>query len=97
MKIIQKDETIKEEEDEKKAYLLRLQSDKKFQKYYVDGIILPVLKNLRDLKWLYANEEKLVAATDEEIADIIRNNRVNYSALTKLLFPIISEDRKELL
>lgn len=97
MKVIEKDDVLKEEEDEKKAYLLRLQSDKKFQKHYVDGIILPVLKNLRDLKWIYSSEEKLVAATDEEIADIIRNNRVNYSALTKLLFPIISEDRKELL
>lgn len=95
MKIIEKDSAIKAEEDEVKAYLLKLQSDKKFQKYYVDGIVLPVLNSLRDLKWIYANEEKLVSATDEEIADIIRNNRVNYSALVRLLNPIISEERKE--
>ena len=95
MKIIQKDEFLKKEQDEMDAYLLRLQFDKKFQKYYVKGIVLPVLKNLRDLKWIYSSEEKLVAATDEEIADIIRNNRVNYSALVKLLSPIIDEEIKE--
>ena len=95
MKIIQKDEFLKKEQDEMAAYLLRLQFDKKFQKYYVKGIVLPVLKNLRDLKWIYSSEEKLVSATDEEIADIIRNNRVNYSALVKLLSPIIDEEIKE--
>ena len=76
MKIVEKNDFLKREEDEKAAYLIKLQFDKKFQKFYVRGIILPVLKNLRDLKWIYSNEEKLVAATDEEIADIIRNNRV---------------------
>lgn len=95
MKIIKRDEALKREEDDRNAYLIKLQFDRKFQKYYVKGIILPVLKNLRDLKWIYNNEQKLLKASDEEIADIIRNNRVNYSALVKLLIPIIDEETKE--
>ncbi|PIX94075.1 MAG: hypothetical protein COZ25_07385 [Ignavibacteria bacterium CG_4_10_14_3_um_filter_37_18] len=95
MKIIEKDEFLKKEEDDKNSYLLKLQFDRKFQKYYVRGIVLPVLKNLRDLKWIYSNEQELLKASDEEIADIIRNNRVNYSALVKLLTPIIDEEIKE--
>ncbi len=95
MKVIQKDDSLKKEEDEKNAYLVKLQFDRKFQKYYVNGIVLPVLKSLRDLKWMYSSEKELLNATDEEIASIIRGNRTNYSALVKLLTPVIDPDIRE--
>ena len=46
MKIIEKNEEKAEEEATCKAYLLSLQSDTNFQKYYIDGIVAPLLKHI---------------------------------------------------
>lgn len=96
MKIIEKNEEKAEEEATCKAYLLSLQSDTNFQKYYIDGIVAPLLKQLQSLKWLY-NDPKLVSATDEEIADIIRMNRNTHAVVSSLLNPVINEEKKSTL
>lgn len=95
MKIIQKDESIKEEEDAAKAYYSEKRNDPLFQKYIIDMLLLPYLRPLTDLRWFYNDVDKLVSSSDKEIAAIIRNNSINYSVLLKFLSPIISEDRKE--
>jgi hypothetical protein len=97
MKIIEKDESILKEENEKNAYLLGLSANADFQRYYVQGVLLPVLNSLRDLRWMYQSDEKLMSATDEEIAGIIRSNRTHYRSIVSLLSPIVDDDTKKTL
>ncbi len=85
---------LKKEQEEGDAYLLSLQENKKFQKYFVRGRILPVLERLRDMKWLY-EDKTFISASDEDIADIIRQNRNTHTAVVALVSPVLSEEDRE--
>jgi len=95
MKVIEKDDKKKKEEQTANAYLLSLQENKNFQKYFIQGIVLPQLEKLTSLAFLYERKE-FVSADDAEIASIIRQNRNTYIALKSMMAPVLQEEDREL-
>lgn len=94
MKIIEKDEAKLKEENEMKAYFLHMQSDKKFQKYVVQGLIAPKLKSLTNYKNLY-EDSAFIDAPIDKIAAVHNQNRNTYLVLKTMLSPILTDEDRE--
>jgi hypothetical protein len=94
MKIIERDDAKLNEENEMKAYFLSRQSDKKFQKYIIQGLVAPKLKRLTNYKHLY-EDESFISSTPEQIASVHNQNRNTYLVLKTMLSPVLTEDDRE--
>jgi hypothetical protein len=97
MKIIEKDESLRKEEERKNATFIRMINDKDIQEYYVNGLVVPLIRQLRDLKWMYNDGEKIVSTSGEEIKSALIGNMKEYLILVNILSPIIDEETKKTL
>jgi hypothetical protein len=96
MKIIERDDAKLNEENEMKAYFLSLQSNRKFQKYVIQGLVAPKLKRLTNYKHLY-EDEAFIDAKPEKIASVHNQNRNTYLVLKTMLSPVLTEEDRETL
>lgn len=82
------------EEKERDAYFLFMQSDKKFQKYIVQELIAPKLKRLTNYKHLY-EDSSFDNSTDAEISKVHKQNKNTYLVLKTMFAPVLTEDDRE--